>query len=383
MIFGGGSKVKNSGGLWLPYHCGQCDGLAAFHAVENYKYGHVHGIRVAKCQGRYLLVCSRCDGAYVIQTKERFAIAREIARHIEAAGWADVDVMAEVINVARFVVGDSDLADALARAQARDYREQKAASPDETQLPAVREELYPDCAETMLRPESVASADFSSRMPDSSSRSASAAGRRVIANVGLFADTPDFSPTHPANGNASRSASSTPRGLVWAQQGGGPIDGRRDLDPWREIQAHLGLPGVDGHSMRHTTATLLVDLGSPKPSASRIGRETRHCRCTREPTFRPHAGTPRPRQHHRRGITLSPIELIHLQSPRSVGRHSRTPEVLRRAGGLHPMSLAAGPFRAVILMFFATTTGGFGACLAQQVCSFSASLQSSTGEGAS
>jgi len=55
-----------------------------------------------------------------------------------------------------------------------------------------------------------------------------------------------------------------PHGLVWTQPNGSPLDGRRDLDEWKAVQEGLGLPGVDVHSMRHTTATLLMDLGVPE-----------------------------------------------------------------------------------------------------------------------
>ena len=48
IIFGGGSKIKNPGDLWVPYPCRMCADISAFFVAENYNYAHLYGIRLAK-----------------------------------------------------------------------------------------------------------------------------------------------------------------------------------------------------------------------------------------------------------------------------------------------------------------------------------------------
>lgn len=149
VIFGGGSKMKNPGGLWVPYFCRTCDDLSALSVVENYKYGHVYGIRVAKYKAKYFLVCSRCDGAYMIETKERFAIAQEIARRVQSATSSGADSMSEMINVARFVLNDPHFANALESAQTSEISTQRTVQGSVTSVHSEDERLCPDCAETI------------------------------------------------------------------------------------------------------------------------------------------------------------------------------------------------------------------------------------------
>ncbi|MDQ5975519.1 MAG: hypothetical protein QG661_2728 [Actinomycetota bacterium] len=52
-----------------------------------------------------------------------------------------------------------------------------------------------------------------------------------------------------------------PHGLVWPTPTGQPIPAGTDLDAWYAALARAGLPPVPLHSARHTTATLLMDLG--------------------------------------------------------------------------------------------------------------------------
>lgn len=49
--------------------------------------------------------------------------------------------------------------------------------------------------------------------------------------------------------------------LVWSGPGGRPIDPRDDSKAWHDLLQRAGLPTVPLHSARHTTATLLHDLG--------------------------------------------------------------------------------------------------------------------------
>lgn len=56
-------------------------------------------------------------------------------------------------------------------------------------------------------------------------------------------------------------ATLNPHGLVWTDAAGGPVDDRKDLAAWYVLLAALELPAVPIHSARHTTATLLMELG--------------------------------------------------------------------------------------------------------------------------
>jgi integrase len=53
-----------------------------------------------------------------------------------------------------------------------------------------------------------------------------------------------------------------PIGLVWSTRDGGPIPARDDLAAWNDALAGAGLQPVPLHAARHTTATLLMDLGT-------------------------------------------------------------------------------------------------------------------------
>lgn len=48
---------------------------------------------------------------------------------------------------------------------------------------------------------------------------------------------------------------------MWSTPTGQPIPAGTDLAAWHEALARSGLPPVPLHTARHTTATLLMDLG--------------------------------------------------------------------------------------------------------------------------
>jgi integrase len=52
-----------------------------------------------------------------------------------------------------------------------------------------------------------------------------------------------------------------PHGLVWSTPTGQPIPAGTDLAAWHAALARAGLPPIPLHTARHTTATLLMDLG--------------------------------------------------------------------------------------------------------------------------
>ena len=53
----------------------------------------------------------------------------------------------------------------------------------------------------------------------------------------------------------------SPFGLVWSTSDGAPISARDDLAAWHDLLTRAGVPRNHLHAARHTTATLLMDLG--------------------------------------------------------------------------------------------------------------------------
>ena len=92
IFWGFGSKSKNPGGLWVPYYCSSCQQLSAFAVTENYKYGQVYGIRIAKYKAKYFLVCQKCDRVMVVENKERFAFAQSIGTQIANKSSDNLDI---------------------------------------------------------------------------------------------------------------------------------------------------------------------------------------------------------------------------------------------------------------------------------------------------
>ena len=154
VIFGGGSKVKNPGGLWVPYFCSGCDGLSSFSVVENYKYGHVYGIRLAKYKSRYFLMCTNCERVLVLDDKASFQMAQQIGRRVAASPRDGNAITAFVVEVARFVVNNPALADVLERGAIEDAAPPvpppiPSAPPLPTSVNPASEKVCPDCAETV------------------------------------------------------------------------------------------------------------------------------------------------------------------------------------------------------------------------------------------
>jgi predicted RNA-binding Zn-ribbon protein involved in translation (DUF1610 family) len=128
IIWGGGAKIKNSEHLWVPYLCNRCDGSRAFLVIENYKYGHVYGIRIAKYKAKYFLMCSTCELMLPILSKDKFLLAQGIARRVKVEPADSSRVMQQVLEVARGVLGDFDLANAIQQTLARDLSDEAGAN---------------------------------------------------------------------------------------------------------------------------------------------------------------------------------------------------------------------------------------------------------------
>jgi integrase len=97
-------------------------------------------------------------------------------------------------------------------------------------------------------------------------RPKSRAGWRVIPLVPWAVDAlRTWKATGPPN----------PYGLVWAAPNGSPINLKDDTRQWQALQTAAGVAHPDGrpyhgHETRHTTATLLDDLGVPESTIIRI-----------------------------------------------------------------------------------------------------------------
>jgi integrase len=59
----------------------------------------------------------------------------------------------------------------------------------------------------------------------------------------------------------SRCGEPSPHGLVWTRPDGRPLEPASDNVAWHDVLSAAGLPDVDLKSARHTTATLLLELG--------------------------------------------------------------------------------------------------------------------------
>jgi len=157
IFWGMGSKSKNYEGLWVPYFCSICDGFSSFAVTENYKYGQVYGIRIAKYKAKHFLVCQRCDRAMLLERPEQFSTAQAIGRRIAAENPSTINLMKYVADVARFVFSNTDLAEAVEKAE--DARtNSKDESLEDVFPPAIESEpnstlqdtkICPDCAETI------------------------------------------------------------------------------------------------------------------------------------------------------------------------------------------------------------------------------------------
>jgi hypothetical protein len=82
VIFGGhGRKVKTRGEVFFP--CTDCAALNTFALVENYGYGQLYGVRLAKFKTNRYLVCAHCRDGYGLD-KEQWDQALIIARGLKA-----------------------------------------------------------------------------------------------------------------------------------------------------------------------------------------------------------------------------------------------------------------------------------------------------------
>lgn len=85
MIFGGyGKKSKTRGEVF--FLCTDCNALNTFALVENYGYGQLYGVRVAKFKTNRYLLCSHCQNGFSIE-KEQWDQAILVADGLKRRGY--------------------------------------------------------------------------------------------------------------------------------------------------------------------------------------------------------------------------------------------------------------------------------------------------------
>jgi hypothetical protein len=158
IIWGMGGKSKNYDGLWVPFYCSVCDSFRAFGVTENYRYGHVYGIRVAKYKSKHFLVCRTCDRAILLDSKEQFETAQAIARRITIANQETVNINLYVAEVARFVFNNAELANTIETEEKRKLEQPGDSLEDiypsvlDSETPKdvpSEDKICPDCAESI------------------------------------------------------------------------------------------------------------------------------------------------------------------------------------------------------------------------------------------
>lgn len=107
MIFGGyGRKTKVRGEVFFP--CLRCGALNAFGLVENYGYGQLYGVRLAKYGTDRMMLCAHCQEGYGLE-KPQWDEAMVIAKALKSRGYENLTMyeMAEsAVDVARMCFPD-------------------------------------------------------------------------------------------------------------------------------------------------------------------------------------------------------------------------------------------------------------------------------------
>lgn len=84
MIFGGyGRKTKVRGEIFFP--CFECGALNPFGLVENYGYGQVYGVRLAKYGTNRMMLCAHCQEGYGLE-KQQWDHAMATSKSLRSRG---------------------------------------------------------------------------------------------------------------------------------------------------------------------------------------------------------------------------------------------------------------------------------------------------------
>lgn len=124
IIWGGGRKSKNPDLSAVPFWCGREEELRVFGVFENYRYGHIYGIRIAKWDTHRWMECGDCEYKLPIPSKEGFLAAQEISKTwnvLRQNNPTMSQVWDIVAKVADEVMAESELAEA-ARQAAKDAK---------------------------------------------------------------------------------------------------------------------------------------------------------------------------------------------------------------------------------------------------------------------
>lgn len=124
VIWGGGRKSKNPGSAAVPFWCGREEELRVFGIFENYRYGHIYGIRIAKWDTHRWMECGDCEYKLPIPSKEGFQAAQEISAtwNVMRQNEPTMSQVWEIVaKVAQDVMAETELA-AAARKAAKDSK---------------------------------------------------------------------------------------------------------------------------------------------------------------------------------------------------------------------------------------------------------------------
>ena len=147
VFFGGfGGKSKNYDGLWVPYFCSFCNKISPLGVTENYRYGQVYGIRIAKYKSKYFLVCQICERGMQIPTREAFNAAQDLARQMNLQDETKIDYMKYVKEVARIVFQNYELVKILEEGENKNPEVIDVES-ENKQIEKPQTKICPDCAE--------------------------------------------------------------------------------------------------------------------------------------------------------------------------------------------------------------------------------------------
>lgn len=106
MIFGGyGRKSKVRGEVFFP--CSRCSALNTFALLENYGYGQLYGVRLAKYKTDRFMLCSLCQDGYPLD-KQQWEQAQLVAQGLKARGHElPIEEMAQsAVELARKIYPD-------------------------------------------------------------------------------------------------------------------------------------------------------------------------------------------------------------------------------------------------------------------------------------
>lgn len=119
IILGGGRKSKNPGEASIPFWCVREEELRMFGVFENYRYGHLYGIRVAKWDSQRWIQCRDCEFKVAIPGKTHFLAALAISEtwNVLRLNNPTMGQIWEIVaRVSESVMGEQELAEAARKA---------------------------------------------------------------------------------------------------------------------------------------------------------------------------------------------------------------------------------------------------------------------------